>query len=125
MEDNFTRKGGKPLRNFTIALTKAQAEAYAERLAILRSPTRQRIIALLEKYPDRQLCVFEIADVLEISFGAISYHLAMLRQARLVSVERYKMYLYYQLDSQRLADYREAARLVGEPATNETEAARP
>jgi len=125
MEESLTRKDGELLRNFTIELSKAQAEAYAERLSILRSPTRQRIIALLEKYPDRQLCVFEIADVLEISYGAISYHLAMLRHARLVSVERYKMYLYYQLDSQRLADYREAARLVSLSATNETDAAQP
>jgi len=57
----------------------------------------------LEKYNDRRLCIFEIADVLGIRYGAISYHLARLRRARLVSVERYKMYLYYQLDTQELA----------------------
>ncbi len=112
MEENVTRKGGEPLRNFTIALTQAQAETQAERLAVLRSPTRQRIIRLLEKYNDRRLCVFEMADILGISYGAISYHLARLRDARLVSAERYKMYLYYQLDIQALATYREAARTV-------------
>ena len=56
--------------------------------------------------------VFEIADVLGISYAALSYHLARLRKAELVSVERYKMYLYYQLDTQMLATHREAARLV-------------
>jgi DNA-binding transcriptional ArsR family regulator len=66
----------------------------------------------LEKYYDRRLCVFEIADVLGISYGAISYHLARLRKARLISVERYKMYLYYQLDTQALAKHREAARTI-------------
>lgn len=112
MEQNVTRKGGEPLRNFTIALSQIQAETQAERLAVLRSPTRQRIIKLLEKYNDKRLCVFEIAEVLEISYSAVSYHLARLRDARLVSVERYKMYLYYSLDTQKLAAYREAARTV-------------
>ncbi len=112
MEESITRKGGEPLRNFTIELSQTQAETQAERLAVLRSPTRQRIIRLLEKYNDRRLCVFEMADVLGISYGAISYHLARLRDANLISAERYKMYLYYQLDTQALAAYREAARTV-------------
>ena len=56
--------------------------------------------------------MFEIAEVLEISYGVASYHLARLRHARLVSAERYKMYLYYQLHTQTLATHREAARLV-------------
>ena len=107
-----TRKGGEPLRNFTIALSKDQAEVQAEQLAVLRHPTRQRIIKLLEKYNDRRLCVFEIAEVLEISYGAISYHLSRLRNAELVYAERYKMYLYYQLDTQALAAHRVAARTI-------------
>ena len=111
MEVSFTRKG-EPLRNFTIELSQAQAEIQAERLSVLRSPTRQRIIKLLEKYNDRRLCVFEIADVLGISYTAISYHLARLRKAGLVSAERYKMYLYYQLDNQELAAHWEAARTI-------------
>ena len=112
MEESVTRKGSLPLRNFTIAISQTQAEGKAERLTVLRSPTRQRIIALLEKYHERQLCVFEIADVLGISYTAISYHLARLRNARLVNVERYKMYLYYQLDTQALAAHRKAARTI-------------
>ena len=90
MEQPVTRKG-EPLRNFTIALSKAQAETHAKRLAVLRHPTRQRLINLLEQYNDQRLCVFEIADVLEVSYSAISYHLARLRDAGLVSAERYQM----------------------------------
>ena len=112
MEESVTRKGGEPLRNFTIALSQDQAEVKAERISVLRSPTRQRIIKLLEKYNDRRLCVFEIADVLGISYSALSYHLARLRDAGLVNAERYKMYIYYQLDTQELAVHREAARTI-------------
>ena len=111
MEEGFTRRG-EPLSNFTIALSKTQAEIQAQQLAVLRHPTRQRIIKLLEKYNDRRLCVFEIAEVLEIGYGVTSYHLARLRHARLVSAERYNMYLYYHLDAQMLATHREAARSV-------------
>ena len=111
MEVSFTRKG-EPRSNFTIALSQAQAETQAQSLAVLRHPTRQRIIKLLETYNDQRLCVFEIAEVLEISYGVISYHLARLRQAQLVSAQRYKMYLYYHLDTEILATHREAARSV-------------
>lgn len=111
MEVTVTRKG-EPLSNFTIDLSRAQAETQANRLSVFRSPTRQRIIKLLEKYNDRRLCVFEIAEVLEISYGVISYHLARLRHAGLVKAERYRMYHYYQLDVQALAAYREAASAI-------------
>ena len=111
MEEAFTRKG-EPLRNFTIALSQAQAEIQAKQLAVLQHPTRQRIIKLLETYNDRRLCVFEIADVLGISYTAISYHLARLRDAHLVRAERYRMYLYYYLDTNKLAAHRKAAKLV-------------
>jgi DNA-binding transcriptional ArsR family regulator len=107
-----TTRKGEPLSNFTIALSKAQAETQAKQIAVLRHPTRQRIIRLLETYNDRRLCVFEIAEVLEISYGVISYHLARLRHARLISAEKYKMYLYYQLDTQVLATHREAASAI-------------
>ena len=109
--EEYSRKG-EPLRTFSIDLSQDQAKTQAERLAILRHPTRQRIIRLLEKYNDKRLCVFEMADVLNITYGAISYHLSRLRDAGLVSAERYKMYLYYSLDTQKLAAYREAARTV-------------
>ena len=56
--------------------------------------------------------MFEIAAVLDINYTAISYHLAKLRNAELVSVERYKIYLYYYLDTQELAAHREAARTI-------------
>ena len=107
MEEGITRKG-EPLRNFTIELSQTQAE----QLVVLRHPSRRRIIRLLEKYNDRRLCVFEMADILGISYGAISYYLAKLRDAGLVTAERYKMYLYYSLDTLKLAAYREAARTV-------------
>jgi len=111
MGESVTRKG-EPLSNFAIAVSKDQAKTQAQGVAVLGSPTRQRIIKLLEKYNDRRLCVYEIAEVLEISYGAISYHLSQLRHARLVHAERYKMYLYYQLDTQSLATHREAARTI-------------
>ena len=56
--------------------------------------------------------MFEIAEVLEINYGAISYHLAKLRNAGLVKAERYKMYLYYYLETQELAVRRASARTI-------------
>ena len=76
---------------------------------MLRHPTGQQIICLLEKYNDKNSYVFEMVDVLNINYGTISYPLSRIPDAGLVGAERYKMNLYYSLDFQKLAAYQEAA----------------
>jgi len=60
----------------------------------LADETRLRILSLLS---DGELCVCEITKVLDIGQPKASRHLAVLRQAELVSDRREGMWMYYSL----------------------------
>ncbi len=63
-------------------------------LRALADETRLRILALLAR---RELCVCQIAEVLDIGQSKASRHLAHLRNARLVSDRREGPWIYYSL----------------------------
>ena len=54
-------------------------------LQALAEPTRRRILGLVW---DRELSATEIADQFDSTFGAVSQHLAVLRDAQLVTQRR-------------------------------------
>lgn len=62
----------------------------------LSDPTRREILRLLAKRP---LTAGEIVDRFSVSQPAISRHLAVLRQAQLVSAERDGQNVVYTLDT--------------------------
>jgi ArsR family transcriptional regulator len=84
--------------------------------------TRLRLLVLLS---ERELCVCELVEVLEMPQGKISRHLAVLRRAGLVSHRRYGTWIYYSLRrpdtslARRVRTYLKAeAREVEPPATD-------
>jgi ArsR family transcriptional regulator, arsenate/arsenite/antimonite-responsive transcriptional repressor len=89
-------KTGKPITEFESKLSKEDAGKQAQRWLVLRNKTRLRIIDLLNRY-DRLLCVSEVAYVLDESPSVISSHLAMLKAAGLVEVEKHRTYAYYRI----------------------------
>ena len=56
-----------------------------EPLQVIAEPNRRRILGLVW---DRELSASEIADRFDSTFGAVSQHLAVLRDARLISVRK-------------------------------------
>ena len=54
-------------------------------LQVIAEPTRRRIIGLVW---ERELSASEIADHFTSTFGAVSQHLGVLREARLVTMRR-------------------------------------
>ncbi len=85
-------------------------------LAIWGSPTRLRILALLDRAGE--LCVCEMAAILGMSDSAVSQHLGRMRALRLVRSRRDAQTLYYALTDHPVnARVREAAReaLAAEP----------
>lgn len=67
----------------------------AEHYALLAGATRLKIMALLED--TGELCVCDLASVLEMTPAAVSQHLSRLRSARFVRSRRDGMTIYYQL----------------------------
>ena len=69
-------------------------EALAELFKIFSDPTRVKILCSLF---DQEICVCEIAGVLDMSPSAISHQLRVLRGARLVRSRRDGKTIYYAL----------------------------
>ncbi len=72
----------------------------SEIFKVLSDPGRLRILNALMVH--QQLCVCDLAALLEVSQSAISHQLAILRRARLVRPYREGKVVYYQLDDQHV-----------------------
>src|SRR5262245_11852172 len=77
--------------------------AYGRALAALADPTRQRLFARLRT---RDHTVGELAVVARVSQPAVSQHLRVLREARLVTHRRAGTRRYYRARAEGLADLR-------------------
>jgi arsenate reductase len=66
----------------------------------LAEPLRWRIVELLAT---EQLCVAHLAEELHVTQPLVSHHLKVLRQAGLISSERYRYWTYYRLRPTALA----------------------
>ncbi len=72
----------------------------ADIFRLLASPTRLRIVEALSL---RELCVCDLAAVVEVSESAVSHHLRQMRQLRIVRYRREGRMAYYRLDDAHIA----------------------
>ena len=64
---------------------------------ILKAVSNPVRIYLLEEIRNKKICVCELAKKLNMSFGAISKHFSVLKNAGLVEANRKKNWMYYKL----------------------------
>ena len=69
--------------------------AASEHYALLAGETRLKILVLLDE--TGELCVCDLATILEMTPAAVSQHLSRLRSGRLVRSRRDGMTVYYHL----------------------------
>jgi len=81
------------------ALVKRQRPLHqlAQHYALLGGETRLKILALLNRADE--LCVCDLARVLEMTPAAVSQHLSRLRSGRLVESRRDGMTIYYRVSA--------------------------
>ena len=79
----------------SLAARAAELRRLAEHYALLAGETRLKIISLLGD--SGELCVCDLASVLEMTSAAVSQHLSRLRSGRLVQSRRDGMTIYYRL----------------------------
>ena len=82
-----------------------ETQKLARLLKVLSVDTRVQIVQLLK---GRALCVNALAARLNVTQGAVSQHLRILRDAGLVIDEKRGFYVHYRLNEQTLAKWREA-----------------
>ena len=73
----------------------------AETFKILGDPTRVRIAYALSK---EELCVCDLANLLNVSQSAVSHSLRALRQMKLVRFRKEGKIAYYTLDDEHIAN---------------------
>jgi len=76
----------------------------ARLLKVLSVDTRVRIVQLLK---GRALCVNALAGRLDVTQGAVSQHLRVMRDAGLVMDEKRGYFVHYRLNEETLAAWRE------------------
>lgn len=79
------------------------AEELARICKVLSVSTRVRIVELLK---DQVLCVNALSGRLDVTQGAVSQHLRIMRDAHLVADEKRGCYVHYRLNDQTLAKWR-------------------
>jgi len=73
----------------------------------LSDETRTKILYLLA---DGELCVCDLADILDMTMPAVSHHLRLLRTMRLVKYRRQGKQAYYSLDDDHIVQLIRLAR---------------
>ncbi|NCN04744.1 MAG: winged helix-turn-helix transcriptional regulator [Spirochaetales bacterium] len=79
----------------------------SELFRVLADETRTRILYLLSR---QELCVCDLAYLLEMTSPAVSHHLRLLKTMRLVKTRRDGKQVYYLLDDEHVLTLIEVAR---------------
>ena len=74
---------------------------FAETFKALSDPVRREILLLLK---DQTLSAGEIAKHFKMTQATVSYHLSKLKQADLIYENKYKNYIYYELNTSVLEE---------------------
>jgi ArsR family transcriptional regulator len=72
-----------------------ELERFVECFKALADKTRLRILALLR---ERELCVCELVEILQMSQPAVSQHLRKMKQAKVLKERKEGQWVYYSLD---------------------------
>ena len=73
----------------------------SELFKALGDETRTRILYLLSL---QELCVCDIAEIMEMSLPAVSHHLRLLKALRIVKYRREGKQVYYSLDDEHVVE---------------------
>lgn len=72
-----------------------------ETLKAISDPVRRDILAMLK---DGKKSAGEIGEHFNLTGATVSYHLAKLKKADLITEEKYKNYIYYELNTSVFED---------------------
>jgi ArsR family transcriptional regulator len=85
------------------ALSEGEAEALAGVLKVLADPVRLRLLSLIARSPEGEVCACDLVDVLGRSQPTISHHLKVLYEAGVLSRERRGVWVHYGIRAESIA----------------------
>ncbi|MCP2520492.1 metalloregulator ArsR/SmtB family transcription factor [SCandidatus Aminicenantes bacterium Aminicenantia_JdfR_composite] len=84
-----------------LMISDEKVKALAETFKTLSDPTRTKIIYALFL---SELCVCDLANVINLSVSAVSHHLRVLRNLKLVKFRKEGRVVYYSLDDEHISN---------------------
>jgi ArsR family transcriptional regulator, arsenate/arsenite/antimonite-responsive transcriptional repressor len=72
-------------------------------------------LSILERLRRGERCVCELTDALDAAQSRLSFHLRVLKEAGLVTDRREGRWMYYTLNSEKLADVADLAQTLARP----------
>lgn len=80
-------------------LEQEQYQQLSELFKMFADPTRLKILSILFQ---QELCVCDIAELLEMTHSAVSHQLSVLRQNRIIKFRRSGKNVYYSLNDEHI-----------------------
>lgn len=96
-----------------LLIDREEAERLAAMLKAIADPTRLQILRLIERAPDGEACVCDLADCLGFRQPTVSHHLKIMTETGLLNRERRGTWSWYSLNLDGLRRVRE----ILEPST--------
>jgi len=90
----------------TEMLSVEKAQRLSEFLGFLADPNRLRILSILAV---KEMCVGDLAAMLEMNESAVSHQLGTLRAIRLVNFRKQGRHVFYSLQDRQILDFYRAA----------------
>ena len=90
----------------TEILTVEKAQRLSEFLGFLADPNRLRILSILAA---QEMCVGDLAALLEMNESAVSHQLRVLRAIRLVNFRKQGRHVFYSLQDRQILDFYQSA----------------
>lgn len=84
------------LETFRNSFSEVKYMGMNETLKAISDPVRRNILQMLK---EGRKSAGEIADQFQLSAATVSYHLAKLKSAELIAEEKYKNFIYYELNT--------------------------
>lgn len=84
-------------------MTQSEAEETAALLKVVADPARLRILSLLVRAEDREICVCDLTEPLGLAQPTVSHHMKVLRDAGLTTSDKRGRWVYHRLVPERLA----------------------
>ena len=69
---------------------------FAETFKALSDPVRREILVILKS---GRMSAGDLASKFDLTQASVSYHLSQLKKAELITEEKYKNYIYYELNT--------------------------
>lgn len=79
------------------SLRRQEAERLARLLKAVAEPTRLQLLSLIQSAPGGEACVCDLTELLGLRQPSVSYHLKILAEAGLLTVQRRGTWMWYSL----------------------------